>query len=238
MVPSYPYHPVETPMLPEEILTRRARATAPKAAAIAGIVFSVLFITSLVLFLIAIPARLDNATEFNAHRHTLILALNLIPFAGIAFLWFMGVVRDRFGANEDQFFATVFLGSGLLFIAMLFTSAAVAGSLLLLYANEPNPLIANSYYDIGRAFAREIMINYAIRIAGVFMISTGTMFLRTQVLPRWMSLLGYAMALLMLFRVGHIDRLGWVVLFLPLWILLISVYVLIDNYRQKVRASE
>lgn len=33
--------------------------------------------------------------------------------AGIAFLWFIGVIRDRSGAHEDRFFATVFLGSGL-----------------------------------------------------------------------------------------------------------------------------
>ena len=58
------------------------------------------------------------------------VALNLIPFAGIAFLWFVGVVRDRVGEREDRFFATVFLGSGLLFVAMLFVGAAVAGGLI------------------------------------------------------------------------------------------------------------
>lgn len=224
-------------MTPDVSPSRRARLTAPKAAAIAGIVFSVLFITSLVLFLVALPANTTTPEVFDAHRQTLIVGLNLVPFAGIAFLWFMGVVRDRLGSNEDQFFATVFLGSGLLFIAMLFTGAAVAGSLLVLYADEPNPQIAASYYAIGRAFAREIMINYAIRVAGVFMISTATLFLRTGVLPRWLSFLGYGLALAMLFRVGSIDRLGWVVLFLPLWILLISVYVLIDNYRRKAKAA-
>ena len=52
--------------------------------------------------------------------------MNLIPFAGIAFLWFIGVLRDRIGEREDRFFATVFLGSGLLFVAMLFVAAAIA----------------------------------------------------------------------------------------------------------------
>jgi hypothetical protein len=224
-------------MRPDPSLPRRSKLTAPKAAAIAGILFSGLFITSLVLFLVALPATVDTAAEFSTHRQTLIVGLNLIPFAGIAFLWFMGVVRDRLGSSEDQFFSTVFLGSGLLFIAMLFTSAAVTGSLLTLYALEANPEIAASYYAIGRTFAQEIMINYAIRVAGVFMISTATLFLRTGVLPRWLSFLGYGLALIMLFRVGHIERLGWVVLFLPVWILLISIYVLLDNYRRKGQAA-
>ena len=42
------------------------------------------------------------------------MAVNLVPFAGIAFLWFIGVLRDRLGALEDRFFATVFLGLGML----------------------------------------------------------------------------------------------------------------------------
>ena len=54
---------------------------------------------------------LTDSTGRNAVR----LALNLVPFAGIACLWFMGLLRNRVGTLEDQFFATVFLGSGLLF---------------------------------------------------------------------------------------------------------------------------
>jgi hypothetical protein len=42
------------------------------------------------------------------------LAVNQVPFAGIAFLWFIGMLRDRLGEFEDRFFATVFFGSGLL----------------------------------------------------------------------------------------------------------------------------
>jgi len=46
-------------------------------------------------------------------------------------LWFIGVLRDRLGEREDKFFATVFFGSGLLFLAMLFAAAAVAGALII-----------------------------------------------------------------------------------------------------------
>jgi hypothetical protein len=46
----------------------------------------------------------------------------------------IGALRDRLGEFEDRFFATVFLGSGLLFLAMLFASAAVAAGIIIAYA--------------------------------------------------------------------------------------------------------
>ena len=105
----------------------------PRAAAVAGIIFSVLLITALVLLRVSVPAHpaVPGAWLTDSRRRTTVaIALNLIPFAGIAFLWFVGVVRDRIGEREDRFFATVFLGSGLLFVGMLFVGAAVAGGLI------------------------------------------------------------------------------------------------------------
>jgi len=97
----------------------RNRLKTPRAAAVAGIVFSILLITSQLLVWISIPANVGEAAlEVVSQSRRITLALNLLPFAGIAFLWFIGVVRDRLGRLEDRFFATVFLGSGLLYIAM------------------------------------------------------------------------------------------------------------------------
>lgn len=224
-------------MKPETPLIRK-HLRAPKAAAIAGIVFSVLLIISLVLLLLSIPVSLgENGAWLAKGGKSVLLALNLVPFAGIAFLWFMGVVRDRLGKKEDQFFATVFLGSGLLFLALLFASAAVSGSMILLYLNEPDRRLAAGAYEFGGMLARQLMTTYAIRMAGVFMISTSTLFIQTLVIPRWMGWLGYGLALIMLLRMGHIDRIGWVILSFPLWVLLISVYILIDNYRKKSKAA-
>ena len=91
--------------------------TTPRAAAVAGIVFAVLMGTAYVLARLAIP---DDATErqWLVERADVVqFALGLVPFAGIAFLWFIGVMRDRVGALEDRFFSTVLLGSGLLYLA-------------------------------------------------------------------------------------------------------------------------
>ena len=102
----------------------------PRAAAVAGIVFSVFLIAALVLLRLSIPSdpRVAGSWLTDPGRRTAVtVGLSLIPFAGIAFLWFVGVLRDRIGEREDRFFATVFLGSGLLFVAMLFAAAAIAG---------------------------------------------------------------------------------------------------------------
>ena len=135
-----------------ELDLRRSRLTTPRAAAIAGILFSVLLITSLVLIRLAIPADPHDAgTWLAGNMRPVDLALNLLPFAGIAFLWFIGVVRDRLGEHEDRFFATVFLGSGLLFLAMLFASAAMAGGIVIAYGDSPTALANSEAYAFARA---------------------------------------------------------------------------------------
>ena len=212
----------------------RTRLTTPRAAAIAGILFSVLLITSLVLIRISVPATPQGAGDWLAtSSKTVAVALNPLPFSGIAFLWFIGVVRDRIGEHEDRFFATVFLGSGLLFLAMMFASAAAAGALIIVYDINPAFVNETGIYAYARAMTYEIMNIYAIKMAGVFMISTSTVFIRTSIVPRWVSILGYGLALILLLSIGTIE---WIYLVFPLWVLFISVLILIENLRKKSEA--
>src|SRR5713226_2255413 len=114
----------------------------PRAAAVAGIIFSVLLISAFVLLRVSVPAdpTVPGTWLTDPRRRTAVaIALNLVPFAGIAFLWFIGVLRDRIGEREDRFFATVFLGSGLLFVAMLFVGMAVAGGLFAAASRSSGP---------------------------------------------------------------------------------------------------
>lgn len=215
----------------QEFTSRRARLTTPRAAAVAGILFSVLLIICLVLIRLAVPTDPHDAGAWLAGSGTKVtLALNLLPFAGIAFLWFIGVVRDRLGEYEDRLFSTVFLGSGLLFLAMLFVSAATAGGVITAFQTMPQQIIDTGLYGYGRATAYELMNTYAIKMAGVFMLSSCTLFLRLQLAPRWMVWLGYALALLLLLTIGFVS---WISLVFPLWTLLISVHILIQNYHRK-----
>jgi preprotein translocase subunit SecG len=157
-----------------------------------------------------------------------------MPFSGIAFLWFIGVLRDRIGQYEDRFFATVFFGSGLLFLAMLFACSAIAGGILMVYRDAPGQLMGSGIYMFGRAVTYQIMQVYTMKMAGVFMISTCTLSIRTGIIPRWMTLLGYALALLLLLSLGYLH---WVPVVFPLWVLLISVYILLANLTKRGSAS-
>ena len=210
---------------------RRRSLTTPRAAAIAGIVFSVLLITSLVLIRISLPSNPRDLTRLTASSaRNVSLALHLVPFSGIAFLWFIGVVRDRIGEHEDRFFATVFFGSGLLFLAMLFGSAAVAGGMLIGAVAEASQPLDTPVYGFSRAVTYAFMNVYGIKMAGVFMISTATISVRTRVIPRWISVVGYGVAAVLLVSIGFI---AWAAILFPLWILLLSVYLLIDNLRRR-----
>jgi hypothetical protein len=213
----------------------RPSLTSPRAAAIAGILFSVLLITSLILIRLSVPSDLQDAGQWLTDNGKAVnLALNLMPFAGIAFLWFIGVVRDRLGSSEDRLFATVFLGSGLLYLAMMFSSAAVAGGIINMYGSAPTSLISSGIYTFGRTLTYEIMTVYALKMAGVFMISTSTLSLRTGILPRWMAILGVLLALVLLLT---INMFYWAPLLFPLWVLLISVHILLANLRQQKNST-
>ena len=202
----------------------------PRAAAAAGIVFSLLLGLTLVLLLVSAPSDTATAGAWltdTSHRATVALALNLMPYAGIAFLWFIGVVRDRIGQREDRFFATVFLGSGLLFVAMLFVGSAEAGGLIATAAARP-AVPGPDTLAISRQITHLALHVYALRMAAVFTFSTATITLRTKVIPRWIGVLGFAIAVVLLVSVGLTP---WVDLLFPAWILLLSIDIMRTGLR-------
>ena len=157
----------------------RARLRTPRSAGVAGVIFSVLLGAVFVLIRFAVPANEASADTWltnSERRDAVSTALGLLPFAAIAFLWFMGVIRDRIGEYEDRFFATVFLGSGLLFIAMVSVGAAVLGGLL------ADPTVTASLdpaiWDLQRLVTLTLINTYALRMAAVFIFSTTTIGMR------------------------------------------------------------
>ena len=203
----------------------------PRAAALAGIAFSLLFAVALVLVRTAVPADPDDAEQWltDGSRHdAVLLGLGLVPFAGIAFLWFVGVVRDRIGEAEDRFFATAFLGSGLLFVGMIFAASAVAGGLIVAAEQNADRLLSSGAWELGRETTYELMVVYAMRMAAVCVLAISTILLRTRLAPRWLVASGYGIAIVLLLTVGSF---AWVELLFPAWVLALSVYVLVTSFR-------
>jgi len=207
------------------------RLTTPRAASIAGVLFGLLFSASLVLLRSAIPQTLtDDIAWTDQGNQRIKFALVLMPFAGIAFLWFIGVVRDLLGDFEDRFFSTVFLGSGLLFLGMVFVAMAIGGGILAVAQVEGADFPREEIIYFARALMFQVSNVYALRMAGVFMISLGTIWLRTGLLPRWLALVTYLLALVLLVV---INLNLWITLVFPIWVLLISVFKLISDSRRQ-----
>jgi hypothetical protein len=179
----------------------------------------------LVLLRLSMPAQPGTADAWltdPGRRTAVVIALNLVPFAGIAFLWFIGVLRDRVGEREDRFFATVFLGSGLLFVAMLFAAAAVVGGLTVAAARASGPPGADTL-ALGRDVTANLINIYAMRMAAVFTLTTVTIARRTQIVSKWVTATGIAAALVLFVGVGISV---WVELLFPAWVLALSVDIL------------
>ena len=218
-------------MTEEMINFTQRRLKTPRAAALAGIIFAILFIISIVLIRISIPeSPIDSGTWLAENSGRISFAISLVPFAGIAFLWFLGVIRDRLGELEDRFFSTVFFGSGLLFMAMTFVSAAVAGAILNIYAVQPESLSQTPTYAFNRVLMYQIINVYGLRMAGVFMMSLGTIWIKTKVMPRLLVFLTYGLSLVLMLG---LNLSLWMSLAFPGWVFVISLTILILNFRRK-----
>jgi hypothetical protein len=210
------------------VLEAQRRLETPRAAGVAGIVFSALFVTSMVLIRQR-PAPGSSAGEIADFylRHdsgrVALVGLYLAPFAGIAFLWFIAAIRSHLGAHEDRFFATVFLGSGLLFVGMLFAASAAAAALVasVKFLDEPPPGADTVLF--ARALAFAFLYIFAVRAAAVFMLVASTIGLRTGFLPRWLVIAGYVCGLAFLFTVTYVELM---ILLLPAWVIAVSAVIL------------
>ncbi|MCX8556814.1 hypothetical protein OS121_17275 [Mycolicibacterium mucogenicum] len=201
------------------------RLKAPWAAGLAGVVFAILFAATLILVNGNMPHGGGAGAQWSAGRHTAITTASvLMPFAGISFLWFLAVVRDGFGLLEDRFYATVFLGSGLLFLAMMFVSTAVAAGLVAADNGVADLSGHAAVIEFAGGVFASVSKTFALRMAAVFMISLATIWLKTALMPRWLALLTYAAALILL-TAGDVSV--WATLAMPAWVLIASVLILL-----------
>ena len=202
----------------------------------AGFLFALLFGATLILIRVKMPEGVGDSAEWlDSQNDGISTATKLMPFAGITFLWFIGVVRDNLGRYEDRFFASVLLGSGLLFLAMMFVSTAVAAALVATNAGVTDPAAHVEVIAFGRMIVVSAAKTYAIRMAAVFMISLATIWLKTGLMPRWLVAVSYLVALGLLIA-GDVSM--WLTLAFPVWVLVVSALILLRaGYIDEQRAA-
>lgn len=209
-------------------LAAERRLETPRAAGVAGLLFSALFVVALALVRVR-PAAGSSAGEiadFYLRRdagRVALAGLYVTPFAGIAFLWFVAAIRSHLGAREDRFFATVLLGSGLLFVAMLFAASASASALVagVKFLDQPPPSADNVV--LARSLGFAFLFIFGVRAAAVFMLVVSTIGLRTGLLPRWLVVAGYVSGVVFLVSVTFVEAL---MLLLPAWVTAVSIVIL------------
>ena len=156
----------------------------------------------------------------------MVAAFNLAAFSAIAFLWFVGVIRRRIGEREDQFFATVFLSSAILFVALMLVGLGIAVAVAVSIGDTLLP-DAGNIVVVGRA-ADLILVVAMPRMQAVFVATTSTIAWRTGAMARWLVIVGYLFAavLTLVPLLFEIPGLGF-----GLWVALVSGSLLVRRER-------
>ena len=117
----------------------------------------------------------------------------------------------------------MFLGSGLLFVAMLFVAAGAGGSQMaaVKFNDHPSRPRRPSWRSARSRFG--FLFIYAMRMAAVFMIVVSTIGMRLGVFPRWLVVAGYVAALVLILNVSYTELL---ILVFPAWVAAVSVVIL------------
>jgi hypothetical protein len=134
------------------------------------------------------------------------------------------VVRDGLGRYEDRFFASVFFGSGLLFLAMMFVASAVGAALVVSRGVAIDPVARNELAVFGQTLLLIVSKTYAVKMGAVFMISLATIWLKTGLMPRWLVFGTYLTAATLLIAS---DISMWITLTFPAWVLVVSLLALV-----------
>jgi hypothetical protein len=205
-----------------------SKLKAPRAAGVAGLVFAALFVVALLLVR-RHPAADSTAQEvalwyLGPNRTNVgLVGIYIVPFAGIAFLWFTAVIRASVVELRDRFLDTTLLGSALIFIAMLWAAAGSGGALLAAVKFLDAPIPTPDAVGVARALSYTFFYVYALRAAAVFVMVTSLVGLRSGGLPRWLAFAGFVLAVVLLVGVSYISL---VALLFPAWVVAVSIVML------------
>ena len=198
-----------------------------RSAAVAGLVFSALIILVLVLFRTAFP--FDQLIDSNAALSQAQIdrgrwALYLLPFAGIAFIWFMAALNYSVGHADHRLFTTVFIASGIIFVGLIFVAGAVASAEVAAWVAGGDLLRPERL--IPATIVNALLADYSARMAAIFCLSVSTFGRMRKTLPSWLTILGTATGLFLLlvpFGVRYVEYV------FPAWVAILSLYLFIKD---------
>jgi hypothetical protein len=155
----------------------------------------------------------------------IVAGLYLMPFAGIAFLWFVVALRMwiKESSREDALFSNVQLVSAIVFIGLFFAAAAAESVL----AVSIDSMGAEFEISMARQFPQygsALLLVFAMRMASVFVFTTSTIGLKHRILPKWFVWSGYIVGLFLLLSATISPLL---ILVFPIWVLVLSVFLLV-----------
>jgi hypothetical protein len=209
----------------------RSRRTAAFVAVGVGVAHAVLFLLAYWL-LTSTPGAHGSDEEIvafyasgNGHQMVLV-GLYVMPFAGIAFLWFSVALRAwirAYSPRESELFSGVQLVSGILYVALFFAGAAAYSVMAVsveLSDAPVDPVVARQFPLYGGT----LLMVFAMRMAAMFVFTTSRIGRITGALPRWFTFVGLCVGLFLLFSASYSRAL---VLVFPLWLLVLCALLLV-----------
>ena len=187
-----------------------------------GVLHALLFLLSYALLSAAprVGAPDGELLDFyrgEERRRLVLVGLHVMPFAGIAFLWFSMALRGwlRAGAmRAAELVWGLYLASSLLYVGLFFCAAAAA-SVAALTSEHAAPRDADALRQFPR-FGATLMLVFAMRMAAMFVFTTSRLGALAGVVPRWYARAGLVAGVLLLLAPSTGRA---IVLIFPLWLL-------------------
>jgi hypothetical protein len=213
---------------------RSLRDAAMLTAAV-GIAFSVIFSVSFVLMLDVPGPKATDQEIFDYYQPgeqllPATVGLYIMPFAGIAFLWFIVALRVWASTSSQSINvlqSNIQLVSGVIFVALFFVGSAALSVLAVSvqYANGPVDPVTARQFPI---FGSSILLFFAMRMAAMFVFTTSAIGRSTRILPRWFALIGFVVGLFLLLAASMTPVL---MLVFPAWVIALCVILLRNAMR-------
>lgn len=200
-----------------------------------AIVHALLLIVAYVLLAPAPNPNSDDAAyaqyygSSSSHTAIVIAGFYILPFAGIAFMWFIIAlriwIRRASDGLRDEFYSTGQLVSGVVYLTLLLVAAASISVLALDVKTDDaglSPEVARQFTEMGWTLA----VVFAMRMAAVFVVTTAMLGRRHGFLPKWFTIASYLIGAILLVGPALSQLL---MLVMPVWMLVLGVLLLVRS---------